>query len=99
MGHPVRVTDHARLVLRRVQLALGALAVLIGTAAGALAGASAPAAPLATGLTVCAGTVAVCWALLGLAGAVCRRRLADRDSRDWGREWALVEPVWSRRTV
>ncbi len=95
----MRATDHARLVLRRAQLALGALAVLIGTTVGALAGASAPAAPLATGLTVCAGTVAACWALLRLAGSVWRRRLADRDSQDWGREWALVEPVWSRRTV
>ncbi|MCO1656914.1 Rv1733c family protein [Pseudonocardia humida] len=172
----LRATDHARALLRRAQLALAVLAVLIAVPVGVLAGASradapaphhdtaraellepalpaeaavagdlvpveahwlgprgelhwgtlrAPAGlpagasvtvalddsgaivpppppvagPTATGLAAGLGTLAICWSVLALAGAIWRARLAARDNRALTREWARVEPVWSRRRV
>ncbi len=37
--------------------------------------------------------------VLALTGAIWRSRLAARDDRRLVREWARVEPVWSRRRV
>lgn len=55
--------------------------------------------PAATGLLAGAGTLGACWGLLALAGGVWRTRLTARDNRVLAREWARVEPVWSRRRV
>jgi hypothetical protein len=44
-------------------------------------------------------TLFLCWAVLLLAGAIWRYRLAVRDYRDWTDGWARVEPRWSNRTV
>lgn len=55
--------------------------------------------PIATGLVAGTGTLVACWVLLAVAGGVWRSRLAARDRRDLAREWARVEPVWSRRRV
>lgn len=43
------------------------------------------------------GVVIVGWTVVGCAGTVGRRRLDDRDSERWEREWAAVEPRWSGR--
>jgi hypothetical protein len=43
------------------------------------------------------GAVIVGWTLVASAGTVARRRLDDRDSERWEREWAAVEPEWSGR--
>lgn len=43
------------------------------------------------------GAAIVGWTLVGCAGTVGRRRLDDRDSERWEREWAAVEPTWSGR--
>lgn len=43
------------------------------------------------------GTVIVGWTLVASAGTVARRRLEDRESERWEREWAAVEPEWSGR--
>jgi hypothetical protein len=87
-------------VLRRAEQLLAALAVLIAVPVGLLAAAAAPApSPVATGVIAGLGTLAACWSLLGLAGALWRSRLAARDARETAREWARVEPFWSRRTI
>ena len=49
------------------------------------------------GLTAGLCTLAGCWALLGGAAAIWRRRLAGRDLDDWAAGWARVEPSWSDR--
>lgn len=45
------------------------------------------------GLTATAGA----WALLTLLWAGLRRVLDARNDAGWAREWARVEPLWSRR--
>jgi hypothetical protein len=55
--------------------------------------------PTATGLVAGFGTLAACWGLLAVGGGIWRARLTARDQRALGREWARVEPVWSRRRV
>ncbi len=50
-----------------------------------------------SGLTAGLCTLAICWALLGGAAAIWRRRLAGRDLDDWAEGWARVEPSWSDR--
>lgn len=92
-----RTTDHARLLLRRAQAGLAALAVVTALAVGIAAGATVPSGhPVATGLLTAAATLLICMAVLAVAGAVWRSRLAARDSRDWDSSWARVEPLWSR---
>ena len=44
-------------------------------------------------------TLSCCWILLATAGTIWRRRLAERDLRDWADGWASVEPLWSGRPV
>ncbi|WP_214407931.1 hypothetical protein [Pseudonocardia lacus] len=107
----LRATDHARVLLRRAQVLLAVFAVLVAVAIGLLAAASRAAAPpahlgavvepppTAAGLVAGIGTLAVCWGLLALAGAIWRARLAAHDRRALAREWARVEPVWSHRRV
>lgn len=43
------------------------------------------------------GTLVVGWTLVGAAGTVARRRVEERESARWEREWAAVEPAWSGR--
>jgi hypothetical protein len=91
-----RTTDHARMLLRRAQIALAAVAVVIAVAVGIAAGASVPSGqPLTTGVLTAGATLLICATVLAVAGAVWRSRLAARDSRDWDRDWARVEPRWS----
>lgn len=42
-------------------------------------------------------TLGICWALLATGTALWRRRLVERDLRDWAAGWAQVEPLWSDR--
>lgn len=51
------------------------------------------------GLFVLLLTLFPCWAILLVAGAIWRHRLAVCDDRDWAEGWARVEPRWSDRTV
>lgn len=44
-----------------------------------------------------ATTLAICWTLLGVIGALWRRRLDRRDRRAWAESWTQVEPTWSAR--
>jgi len=55
--------------------------------------------PTVNGLLAGLSTLGCCWTLLGATGAIWRRRLDDRDLRDWAAGWARVEPRWSGRTV
>jgi hypothetical protein len=96
---PLRPTDHARSLLHHARVRLGVVAVLValvvGLAAAATTGADGH--PLARGLLSGLGTLAGCWALLGVGGAVWRARLDARDARSWDGEWARVEPDWTGR--
>lgn len=56
-----------------------------------------PAPSEADGALAGIGTVIVGWTLVASAGTVARRRLEDRESERWEREWAAVEPEWSGR--
>jgi hypothetical protein len=47
------------------------------------------------GATLTAGAVA--WALLAAIWSAVRRATAVRNDAAWTREWARVEPVWSRQ--
>jgi hypothetical protein len=81
-------------------LPAGASVAVALDGSGALAEPSPPiAGPAATGLAAGAGVLVICWTVLALAGAIWRSRLAARDDRRLAREWARVEPVWSRRRV
>ena len=51
------------------------------------------------GLAACLITLAICWLILGAAGLMWRRRLTERDQRDWADGWARVEPLWSDRPL
>lgn len=42
-------------------------------------------------------TLLTCWALLAVAVATGRARLAARDARRWAADWARIEPTWSGR--
>jgi hypothetical protein len=90
-----RRAAHAEL-LRRAELALAVLAVAVGVVIGTLAAVTtAPGSgdPRLAGTFAGAGTVGCCWALLILAGALWRRRLATSAATDRAR----LEPPWSTR--
>jgi hypothetical protein len=42
-------------------------------------------------------TVAAAWVVLALAWSGVRRVTTARNAASWAREWARVEPLWSRR--
>ena len=44
-------------------------------------------------------TLGSCWVALAVAGTMWRRRLDERDLRDWSDGWARVEPLWSDRPL
>ena len=48
---------------------------------------------LGAALTIGAGA----WALLTALWSAARRATAARNDAGWAREWARVEPVWSRQ--
>ena len=52
---------------------------------------------LVLGVTAAAGMVIIGWAVLVALWMTVRRRLAVRNAAEWTREWAEVEPRWSRR--
>jgi hypothetical protein len=52
---------------------------------------------LVLGVTAAAAIVVVGWAVLVGLWLGVRRRLAVRNAAEWTREWAEVEPRWSRR--
>lgn len=56
-----------------------------------------PAEAVAFGVGAALTAVALSWALLNAAWTAVRRATAARVDAAWAREWALVEPVWSRR--
>ena len=52
---------------------------------------------VAFGVGAALTVVAVAWALLSAAWSAVRRATATRNDAAWTREWARVEPVWSRQ--
>ena len=52
---------------------------------------------LVLGAIAAAGMVIIGWAVLVALWMTVRRRLAVRNAAEWTREWAEVEPRWSRR--
>jgi hypothetical protein len=56
-----------------------------------------PAEAAALGVGAALAVVALTWTLLAAAWMRIRRATARRNAATWAREWALVEPEWSRR--
>jgi hypothetical protein len=56
-----------------------------------------PAEAVALGVGAALAVVASTWALLAAVWTRVRRATARRNAAAWAREWALVEPEWSRR--
>ena len=52
---------------------------------------------LVLGVTSAAGIVIIGWVVLVGLWLTVRRRLAVHNAAEWTREWAEVEPRWSRR--
>jgi energy-converting hydrogenase Eha subunit E len=91
-----RWAAHAEL-LRRTELALAVLAVVVGVVIGTLAAVTtAPGSddPRLAGMFAGIGTVGCCWALLILAGTLWRRRLAASFAAT---DRAHIKPPWSTR--
>ena len=52
---------------------------------------------LVLGVTSAAGIVIIGWVVLVGLWLTVRHQLAVRNAAEWTREWAEVEPRWSRR--
>jgi hypothetical protein len=52
---------------------------------------------LAFGVVAGLAAVAAAWVVLALAWSGVRRVTTARNAASWAREWARVEPLWSRR--
>ena len=95
-----RPTEQARRLLRLAQTVLAVSAVVVAVSVGVAATLTRPATdpdPQLTGVIVAVSVLLVCWTLLGVGAACCRRYLAATDRRRWIADWARVEPEWTGR--
>ena len=96
----VRPTDQTRRILRLAESLLAGFAVVVAVAVGVAATLTRPTTdhdPQLTGTLVAVSVLVLCWALLGVGVACCRRYLATTDRMRWAADWSRVEPEWTGR--